>query len=221
MPGIKQMVSNSRFEGYRRSPSDPDLECLKRYVWNVALSESLYPSLQFLEIALRNSIHNAATAYFKNDLWFDDPNIVSNYKTQNIIRTAKGELSKAGKPTESGRVVAELSFGFWRALFYNEYENKLWRHIIKDVFPNAPRIQRQRTTLGARIHEAKELRNRTFHYEPIWHWADLQKRHADILETIEWIDSPLKSLADACDNFPNVYNMDIHANEAQLKTLQL
>ena len=221
MTNIKKALSIPRFEGYRRTPTEPDIECMKRYVWNVALSEALYPTIQFLEIALRNSIHDAATSAFNNDFWFDNPKVISNPKTLRIISGAKGALAKAHKPIESGRVVAELDFGFWRALFYNEYERKLWRQIIGDVFPNAPRRQRQRRLISPRVEKVRDLRNRISHHEPIWHWSDLENRHQEMLETIEWINTPLRELVEICDRFDEVYSMDVQGLEPQLKKLNV
>jgi len=37
----------------------------------------------------------------------------------------------------------------------------------------------------------RELRNRVFHHERIIHWADLDSRHAAIMETLGWISSEL------------------------------
>ena len=51
MSGIRDALSTARFEAYRRRPEDSDVECLKRYVWNVALCEALYPPLQYLDTA--------------------------------------------------------------------------------------------------------------------------------------------------------------------------
>lgn len=218
---IKKALSSPRLEGYRRFSTESDIECLKRYVWNVALSEALYPTIQFLEIALRNSIHNAATTTFSNDFWFDDPKIISHPRTLDIISGAKKKLRQERKPIESGRVVAELNFGFWRALFFNEYEKKLWRRIINDVFPNAHKQQRQRRKISPRIEQANTLRNRISHHEPIWHWRDLEARHGEMLETIEWISIPLRELVEVCDRFGEVYNTDIQSIESKLRKLNV
>lgn len=150
MANLRSAISNPRFDGYKLTPSNSDLGRLKRYIWNIALSEALYPTIQFLEIALRNSIHHAATTTFSNEVWFDDPAIITDTPTLRIIGGAKRKLTRENKPIESGRVVAELYFGFWRALFYNEYEQKPWWPIIKDVFPNAPKSMRQRASIAPR-----------------------------------------------------------------------
>jgi hypothetical protein len=97
MTTLRDILSTPRFEGYRLSSTDSDLLCLERYVWNVALSETLYPTLQYLEIAMRNSIHSAASTTFKNDFWFDMPSIITDQTTRRIISEAKNKLTKVGK----------------------------------------------------------------------------------------------------------------------------
>lgn len=203
---VKRLLSGPRFESYRSSPTDSDMLCLERYSRNLALCEALYPTIHILEVALRNAIHNACTTAFGNDYWFDDPQRVSNARAIRIISSAKQNLVRATKPIEANRIVAELHFGFWRALFFKEYEQKLWRHIVKDVFPNAPKSMQQRSQLGGRIHRAKELRNRIFHHEPIWHWSDLKQQHEEALETLLWIGSSMHTLAVECDRFPAVHS---------------
>lgn len=220
MTTLRNIISTPRFEGYRVSSTDSDLLCLERYVWNIALGEALYPTLQYLEIALRNSIHNAASTNFNNDFWFDMPSIISDTTTRRIISDAKRKITKAGKPVTSGRVIAELHFGFWRALFYNQYEKNLWRPIIKDVFPNAPKNMRQRVAVTPRIHQAKELRNRIFHHEPIWQWK-LTDIHDEMLETISWINQPLKDLTELYDRFPQVSKINLSDYENALKNLNI
>lgn len=219
MPYLSRVISTRRLDSYRRN--DSDTECLKRYIWNILLSESLYRSLQCLEIALRNSIHEAAKTHFNNDFWFDDANIISNQRTQGIILRAKNNLQSEGKPITCDAVVAELSFGFWRQLFYNQYEQVLWRPIVSRTFPNAPRSIRTRAQLSPRIHRAKELRNRIFHHEPIWHWQDLQQQHQEIVETIQWLSQPLYDFHQLADRFPQVLNQDLSQYETVLDSLKI
>lgn len=54
---LTQALSTERLDAYRGRlpPPTSNLQLLGRYAWNMALSESLYPSLQMLEIALRNT----------------------------------------------------------------------------------------------------------------------------------------------------------------------
>lgn len=219
MAKLSKVISTKRLDSYRKG--DSDLECLKRYVWNTLLSESLYPSIQHLEVALRNSIHEAAKTNFSNDLWFDDAKLIKNTTTQKIIQRARDSLTKKNKLIHADAIVAELSFGFWRQLFFNEYEKKFWRPIIKDVFPNAPKRYRQRVYISPRIHQAKELRNRIFHHEPVWHWANLEQQHQEILETIQWMSQPFYEMAQLTDRFQEIRTMDLADYEDALKDLEV
>jgi hypothetical protein len=49
-------LSNERLHEYRRTPSDPALQRLGLYAWNIALCEALYPALHLCEVTLRNSL---------------------------------------------------------------------------------------------------------------------------------------------------------------------
>lgn len=69
-------LSKERLTTYRLQVSDPDRVVAARYLWNVALAESLYPLLQFVEVALRNAIHREMSGKFRNPFWFEDPLLV-------------------------------------------------------------------------------------------------------------------------------------------------
>ena len=71
----------------------------------------------------------------------DDPVLIKPKEYEKVL-AAKDKLTAAGKPIEAGRIVAELSLGFWVALFNAPYETPLWRNIISDVFPRLPRNNR-------------------------------------------------------------------------------
>lgn len=47
-----------------RPPGGSDEEILATYLWNIELASALFPALAALEVALRNSLHQALVAYF-------------------------------------------------------------------------------------------------------------------------------------------------------------
>jgi len=49
---LGSIVSPTCLQAYRLATDRDDLDALARYLWNMALSEALYPSLQNMEIAL-------------------------------------------------------------------------------------------------------------------------------------------------------------------------
>jgi hypothetical protein len=76
------------------------------------LSESLYPSLQALEVVLRNSIHEAASVHFGRDDWFDDIEIIHHRHEVDALEKARTKLHPERKQPNVGRIIAELNFGF-------------------------------------------------------------------------------------------------------------
>ena len=99
---------------YRQDGAD-EITTLARYLWNIAVCESLYSPLQMVEIALRNAAHAAFSHHYKTDKWYD--NAPSNPFGQRQLDIAKESLAKRNKPVTPGHVVAELHFGFWTAFF--------------------------------------------------------------------------------------------------------
>ncbi len=71
------------------------------------------------------------------------------------------------QPTH-GRIVAELSFGFWRFLLSRRYLTTLWIPALQNAFPNtdldANSLQRSIENDDQQLHF---LRNRAAHHEPL------------------------------------------------------
>lgn len=66
---LERLVSKPRLDRYRPADDDP-LETAVSYLWNLALSEALLQGIAWVEIALRNSIHNAFTDHAAAAQWF-------------------------------------------------------------------------------------------------------------------------------------------------------
>ena len=179
---FQRAVSRSRLEPYlNHSPNGDWAQAFGTYLWNLALCESLYPTLQGIEVALRNGIHDAAIAEFGDEFWFKSQLI--GYERKQIGEIEK-KLAQSKTPATPGRFISECNFGFWENLFNGQYEHILWRRMLRATFPNAPRHLRRRRGIRVRLDHIRRLRNRVFHHEPIWHLPDLQEQHQQILETI-------------------------------------
>jgi len=210
-------LSHERLTAYQnRVTGNGQLNLFSHYAWNMALSESLYPTLQALEITLRNAIYDAARDHFKRDDWFDDRAIIHYYFNTQSIAKAKETLQRKRKPLDPGRIIAELTFGFWTSLFDKRYEQMLWHKIIKNTFPHMPKTDRTRQNLSQRFNKIRNLRNRVFHHEPIWYWRDLQQQHQDILEALGWISPEMRELVLTVDRFDDVYNNGLENFKTEL-----
>lgn len=58
---IEGILHTERIDAYRQDGANHNA-ALARYLLNMTLSESLYPALQFAEIALRNAVHRELSA---------------------------------------------------------------------------------------------------------------------------------------------------------------
>lgn len=215
---LRLVLSNERLAGYEsRTLGDGDLDTFCHYAWNLSLSESLYPILQCVEVALRNTIHEAARNHFGRDDWFDDSSIINyRFAVESLAKT-KAKLQREQRPPDPHRIVAELTFGFWASLLERRYELPLWRPLIKTAFPAMPRRDRTRLALRDRFDEIRLLRNRIFHHEPIWYWGDLEEKHNRIVEALGWIEPAMVDLVSAVDRFPVVYTDGAAAIEARIR----
>lgn len=142
---MRHALSDARLDAYRAGTTDGDLDLLARYAWNTALSAALYPSLQGIEVALRNTL-DAAVARIGGPSWFDLQTILVEPWAQGKVIEAKQKLARQRKPIEPGRVVAELDFGFWTSLLNVAYEQgpnrlptqgPLWPRLLPVAFPHA------------------------------------------------------------------------------------
>jgi hypothetical protein len=202
---IKKTLSIERFESYRRTIEQLDEQVLACYLRNIQLSEALYPTFAILEVTLRNQLHHALCQKMQTQSWYEyHPDVLSPTE-QAEIQKAKDYLCQHGKPIESGRIIAELNFGFWTRLFHPYYEKKLWPSLILDVFPYAPRWSRERKKLLKRLNSFRLLRNRVSHHEPIWDWPNLPTIHQDMIETVGWMCPSTKQALAFIDRFSVVF----------------
>lgn len=199
---INRCLATERLNAYRSDRASEQV-ALARYLLNMALSEALYPILQFAEVALRNAMHQALTERCKTEEWYNAASTAKLTPWQrDTILKAKAALSKENKELSPGRIVAELNFGFWTG-FFNKIHARtgIGHFLVKKVFQNAPKSERDAAKQDVYWIGIRRLRNRVFHHERIIHWKDLDAQHERILKLIDWIDPQLKALADILDRY--------------------
>lgn len=177
-----------------------------RYLWNIAVSEALYAPVHLLEVGFRNAIHRAMFAETGSPDWYDSVTLTPWGHSK--VGDAKRSIAKGGKPVTAGRVIAELHFGFWTAMFESGFEKPEARFLpggIKATFPHMPKRLHNRKRIKADLDKIRRLRNRVFHHERIIHWQDLPQQHQLILDFLGWIDPDLAEMAGLVDNFVAIY----------------
>ena len=200
---LLESISDSRLNIYRdKTIADNDSVAFARYLWNIELSESLYPVLHGVEVVLRNSVHSNISRIYDSVDWFD---AVSIDREARALKDARDRLKSQNKNSYPDSIVSTLTFGFWVNLFHRRYEQTLWPRLLSEVFPYMPDRIRTRRYVYRRLERIRNLRNRVFHHEPVWHWNDLAQHHQEALEVIGWINPDMLSIVTLVDRFPEVY----------------
>lgn len=207
--GIFEAFSRPRLLAYLNHLDCSDrLSILSTYYWNIQLSQSLYPTLEALEIVLRNALHRALSELFKTKNWFDFGFL--HPKEQAVINQCKRSLIKQKKQIEPDRMIAELRFGFWTSLFDLRYEHRqiLWPKLLPLVFRHIPKSFKTRHYLSKQLNYVRHLRNRVFHYEPIWYWHNLAEQHENIINLLKWLSPAAYEYILSLDHFQSFYKQD-------------
>lgn len=110
---------------------------LNEYVYNLKLSESFYPALSLLEIALRNQICNAIDKFICKDWLFQElskQSILADKEYQKLLESAN-KIKKAGKKITNDRLISEMTFGFWIYLLNHIDQNcRIKKAFLKQYF---------------------------------------------------------------------------------------
>ncbi|MDZ4655377.1 MAG: Abi family protein [Coriobacteriia bacterium] len=219
-------LSVERFQRY--SKGDEGLvPPLARYLWNLRLSEALYPTLNCIEIGMRNSVHRSFSAEY-GPLWFDTPGLLFEAEIKSV-EAAKYALARTRKPLTSEGVVAELNFGFWTKIMSKRHmsENpsdttdylKPWPRLLKQTFPHVPKQRLNRNTLETPLNNIRKLRNRISHHEPIWYQSNLDETYADAKQLCHWLSPAMADVIQTIDRFPEVYAGGSMAHHDDLRGL--
>lgn len=189
---VQRHLSPSRLGTFLRA-SQGDLDrAVDLYRWNAAVSGALWEALGHGEVVLRNAIHDALTVRHerlrRSGHWYDDPTYELEQRARDDIAAGVRRIRRAGGRPEPGKVVAELSFGFWRYLLARRYTATLWP-AVRPHFPHLAGADRR--LLEAPVARLHSLRNRVAHHEPLLA-EDLPGRYTDLLTVIGAVDPQLR-----------------------------
>jgi len=201
---LELSISKDRLEEYKRILRTTKTKTVfTYYILNSELSKSWYMPLQNLEVTLRNNFHNVFTQYFKTNKWYEIEDFLEVNELKKI-ESAKYKIRKSRKEVTASRVISELNFGFWTALFSTQYEQKIWIKYSKDIFPNIPNKNKNRKLLSSKLNTIRYFRNRIFHFEPIFKNKNLNSVYTDILNMIKWLNLGIYSVTVEFDEFNDI-----------------
>ena len=186
---LQQLVATltqPRLSKYLRASRNNDHQALRLYVLNTKVSAAFLADLHYVEIALRNKFDGELCAGFGPE-WFKDQTFLAlvDRRSQGILLKAQSDAAKhwpRGRPVPPGKVIAELSFGFWHNLTDSRLEHPLWVPYLHKAF--RPRKAPKRATFNQQLEKLRQLRNRIAHHEPIFH-LDLMAIHQTLRQVAQ------------------------------------
>lgn len=209
-PELEQYFSPSRLAPYLLPGETADV-AFARYQWNLRLAEALLPSLNYLEVGLRNGLNRVIAGLYGADwLLTIPPKLGLSFQDIRDIDDLKDDIQATkGYPAKHDDVLARLGFGFWVAFFHKRYISGLWsrgKNPLVSVFPNMAPALRTRELVFARLRTIKALRNRIAHHEPIWKMTPtVDEVHRTCLEIVRGMSASAADELAKIDRFSSVY----------------
>ena len=163
---------------------------LGKYIYNLKLSEALYPALALLEVALRNKICNSIEKLIGKDWLINELNqqkLLFPKEHQKLIETAE-KITKDGKKVTNDRLISELTFGFWIHLCTKSYKPKFWdkKGFFEMVFPNYQKSSSLRniSLIQKDLRDILKLRNRISHHEIILNGNRTPEEYYKLIQSV-------------------------------------
>jgi hypothetical protein len=208
---VEQWLSPDRFARYLNVSGGDRDRALALYEWNAVVAAAVLHDLAHLEIGLRNAYDRVLTQAAPTGQDWTDPagplfaplrrqrngqSIDINLKSREHLGEARRQ-ARAGAP--HGKIVAELSFGFWRYLSSAAHEKSLWVPYLHRAFP---RGTRRRQDIDQPLTALHRLRNRAAHHEHLL-TEDLPARHAELLALAGRVSPELRAHLEQVSQLPD------------------
>lgn len=184
---LESIISRERLGTYLAATGFDKSRALSLYAWNMQIAAAFFPLLGAAEICSRNLIAARLEEVYAPSWWRNGQfHATMGRKGKGIVLRAADKVSDSGKPETSGRVVAELSFGFWVNMLLQKYDSVLWKP-LHQPFPELP-SDVSRGGLHARLLGVQSLRNRIGHHEPIF-GRNLMRDFSECLGLVRWMNA--------------------------------
>ncbi len=181
------LLTDARLTSYVRSTRTRS-GAMRLYEWNLRAASAVMELTGAVEVIARNALDRELTSWADRRNvgdWLDEAPLDPRGR-QDVVKAAE-RAARGGSRDRHDRLVAELSFGFWRYLLSSRYHASLWVPDLHRAFPRGPaELRSRRREVEGRMHRLHLARNRAAHHEPI-HQRDLHRDLDDALELLGWI----------------------------------
>lgn len=208
---IETWLSAPRLSVYLDAAGGDRERALALYEWNTSVAAAFHHDLAHLEVGLRNAYDQALCRgarpgqvhwVFESARHFPpqmhksangrryDANAKSRALIEDAVKQAtprsRGAAGGDVRLPASGKVIAELSFGFWRYLSSRRQAEPLWVPYLHTAF----RPGTSRHDVDGPVGRLHDLRNRVAHHEPLLA-TNLVARCADVLTVASLLSDEL------------------------------
>lgn len=181
------------------------------YKANIQLSQALYPLISVLEVALRNGVDRQMSLFLGDANWLinkrnqfanhpllvykDKYGVHPDYFFTDKLNHAEAKLRFRKAPILHGKLLAELTFGFW-VKFFDSSPIKILKGAPLKAFRNSPHLPAAQ--VHSHLNSIVTLRNRIAHSEPICFdkkgnlcLVTINSYEGDICNALMWLDNDL------------------------------
>lgn len=169
---------------------------LRLYRWDAQVASAYWTPLHFLEVAVRNAVHDALSSSFGTPTWYEaSPGVGATWLYPFEQEAVTKAIEKIHAPVTPGKVVAELHFGFWVGLVSGrylpaeggtDYHDRIWvRGGVSSKFGGA-----KRSVIHKRLDRLRRFRNRIAHHEHLMD-QNLDQMSSDIDSILKTLDPAL------------------------------
>jgi hypothetical protein len=144
---------------------------LALYEWNANLNAALLHDFAHLEVGLRNFYDKALMGAVQphDSHWTDSDSLAGLFpavsgkdaRTHTDLRSAR--VNAGGPTAPPGKLLAELTFGFWVLLTSSRHTSLVWTPHLQVLYPTGS----QRSKIHAGLDDLRKVRNRVAHHEPV------------------------------------------------------
>ncbi|HEY5025562.1 MAG TPA: hypothetical protein VII76_11355 [Acidimicrobiales bacterium] len=173
LQAFRERFSEPRMALYGdRAGWDPDLT-IKLYEWNLRIGGAFLADLGVVEVLLRNAFDQVLREEYpprqSGREWYDQSSVLFDPEGKLVDKAKKDAQEYADDESpDHDAVVAALSFGFWRSLLLQRYQQRLWPTLEKAFFGVPAGIRVKRVDAEDRVKNLVALRNAIAHHDPIF-----------------------------------------------------
>jgi hypothetical protein len=170
---FESLISAQRLSRYLLSCANDPQKTISLYRANIRLSLAFLAVVAIFEVVLRNKIDGHYREKFGADAadrgWLLQSVAPGGFLTHPGCQKSANKIRKivtsAGDDLTHDKLIASLSFGFWKYLFAGR-QFMAGGSSLLEIFPELPPHHNQ-SAVFARLHRLNAIRNRIAHHEPV------------------------------------------------------